>query len=222
MKIRRLTIALACATTVLAGCSGNTKSGGGSEAVLKLEPATPVGAGEGQLNLIAWPGYAEDGSNDPKVDWGIPSRRRPAARSTSRSATPPTRWCSSCAPPVRRPVGLRRRHAAADLRRGRRPVNTALVPNYTIAPFLKDKAWNSVDGQMYGSARLGRQPADVQHRRRHGRAGHLGRGVPGAPEVKGKVTAYDSPSTSPTRRCTCRRRNPNWASRTRTHRPRNS
>src|SRR5512132_2514815 len=31
------------------------------------------------------------------------------------------------------------------------PVNTELVPNYaTIQQFLKDRAWNSVKGQMYG------------------------------------------------------------------------
>ena len=28
-----------------------------------------VGEGEGELNLIAWAGYVEDGSTDPKVDW---------------------------------------------------------------------------------------------------------------------------------------------------------
>ena len=64
MIIRRFSIAFACAATVLAACSSNTTSGGGSEAVPKMAPATAVGDGEGQLNLIAWPGYAEDGSNE--------------------------------------------------------------------------------------------------------------------------------------------------------------
>lgn len=31
--------------------------------------AGPVGAGEGQVNILAWPGYVEDGSTDPAVDW---------------------------------------------------------------------------------------------------------------------------------------------------------
>lgn len=31
--------------------------------------AGPVGAGEGQVNVLAWPGYVEDGSTDPAVDW---------------------------------------------------------------------------------------------------------------------------------------------------------
>ncbi len=44
--------------------------------------AGPVGAGEGTVNVLAWPGYVEDGSTDPAVDWVTTSRRRPAARST--------------------------------------------------------------------------------------------------------------------------------------------
>ena len=30
---------------------------------------TELGEGEGEVNLIAWAGYVEDGSTDPKVDW---------------------------------------------------------------------------------------------------------------------------------------------------------
>src|SRR3954463_16501891 len=30
---------------------------------------TEVGKGEGEVNLICWAGYCEDGSTDPKVDW---------------------------------------------------------------------------------------------------------------------------------------------------------
>ena len=49
--------------------------------------------GEGQLNIVAWAGYAEDGSQRPEGRLGHPVREgRPAARSTSRSPTPPTRW----------------------------------------------------------------------------------------------------------------------------------
>ena len=56
---------------------GQLDSGGGGEAMQK------VGKGEGEVNLIAWAGYVEDGSTDPAVDWVTPtSRRRPGARST--------------------------------------------------------------------------------------------------------------------------------------------
>src|SRR4051812_28746841 len=45
-----------------AGCGG-----GGSSA--KEGMLDKLGDGEGQVNLIAWAGYVEDGSTDPKVDW---------------------------------------------------------------------------------------------------------------------------------------------------------
>ena len=45
------------------------------------------------------------------------------------------------------------------------PVNTDLLENYDgIFDFLKNQAWNSVDGVLRRAARLRRQPADVQHR----------------------------------------------------------
>ena len=47
---------------------------------------------EGEVNLIIWAGYVEDGLDRSERRLGRTSRRRPAARSTSRSATPPTRW----------------------------------------------------------------------------------------------------------------------------------
>ena len=31
-----------------------------------------IGDGEGSLDIIAWAGYAEDGSNDPAYDWVTP------------------------------------------------------------------------------------------------------------------------------------------------------
>jgi len=75
------------------------------------------------------------------------------------------------------------------------PVNTDLVPNYeTVVPFLKDKPWNSVDGQMYGvphgwGANLLMYNTDVVT----DAPDTWGAVFPGAPEFKGKVTAYDSP-----------------------------
>ena len=69
-------------------------SSGSVEFKVPDEPiADTIGAGEGKLNLIAWAGYAEDGSTDPKVDWVTPFEKRhglPGQR--RRPRTPPTRW----------------------------------------------------------------------------------------------------------------------------------
>ena len=124
--------------------------------------------GEGQLNLIAWAGYAEDGSNDKTIDWVTPFEQKTGCQTnvklgnTSDEMVQLMRTGQYDGVSASGDATLRLIYAG-DVA----PVNTSLVPNYaTISSFLKDKSWNSVDGQILrDSARLGRQPADVQHRR---------------------------------------------------------
>ena len=66
--------ALVAATAALAftvGCGSDDSDSSGGEVKAPEGPkaATEVGEGEGQVNLVAWAGYVEDGSTDPKVDW---------------------------------------------------------------------------------------------------------------------------------------------------------
>ena len=63
----RLGLALSACVALLAACSGS-QSGGGEEPP-KIEPLGALGQNEGELNLIAWAGYAENGTNDPAVNW---------------------------------------------------------------------------------------------------------------------------------------------------------
>ena len=84
----RCTLALAALTA--AGCGGDDSGEQRPGAATALQT---LGKGEGQVNLIAWAGYVEDGSTDPKVDWVTRLReadRLPGER--RRSATPRTRW----------------------------------------------------------------------------------------------------------------------------------
>jgi putative spermidine/putrescine transport system substrate-binding protein len=48
---------------LLAGCGTTSAPSGGGEV------AEEVGELEGSVSILAWPGYVEDGSNDPEVDW---------------------------------------------------------------------------------------------------------------------------------------------------------
>ena len=71
MKTRlRLTALLMVVGLVAAACGGSDGDGGGAAAG---DPDTPriteVGEGEGQVNIVAWAGYIEDGSTDPAFDW---------------------------------------------------------------------------------------------------------------------------------------------------------
>lgn len=194
---RRLGVALAACAVLVAACSSSNTSGGGSStAPPKMEPLSALGQGEGQLNLIAWPGYAEDGSNDPKVDWVHPFEQKTGCKvnvkigNTSDEMLQLMRTGQYDGVSASGDATLRLIYAG-DVA----PVNTKLVPNYdTISAFLKDKPWNSVNGQMYGiphgwGANLLMYNTDVVK----GAPDTWGAVFPGAPEYKGKVTAYDSP-----------------------------
>ena len=65
---------IAAVGLLASACGSSSSSSGGSAAPTPSSYAGPVGAGEGTLNVLAWPGYAEDGSTDPTVDWVTPLR----------------------------------------------------------------------------------------------------------------------------------------------------
>jgi putative spermidine/putrescine transport system substrate-binding protein len=77
MRLSRTTTrgAVAVVVTVLlalAGCSG----GGAGDRKSTVRVAQTIGQGEGALTLVTWPGYAENGASDPRVDWVTPFEER--------------------------------------------------------------------------------------------------------------------------------------------------
>src|SRR5215218_8772148 len=50
-----------------------------------LEALQELGDGEGEVNLLAWPGYVEDGSNDPAVDWVSPFEEDTGCKVTTKT-----------------------------------------------------------------------------------------------------------------------------------------
>jgi putative spermidine/putrescine transport system substrate-binding protein len=151
---------------------------------------------EGQVSILAWPGYVEDGSNDPAVDWVTPFTDDTGCKvtvktfGTSDEALNLMKTGDYDVVSASGDASLRL-VAAGDVA----PVNTDLIPNYeNIYPFLKDQSWNSVDGVPYGVP--------------HGYGANLlmynTEVFPTAPtswdvvfdksgDYAGKVTAYDSP-----------------------------
>lgn len=204
----RTAFVLAACATLVAACSDSQQNGGGEGgSPPQMEPLSAVGDGEGQLNLVAWAGYAEDGSNDPAVDWVTPFEQQTGCQvnvkvgNTSDEMVQLMRSGQYDGVSASGDATLRLIYAG-DVA----PVNTDLVPNYaTVSDFLKDKPWNSVDGQMYGvphgwGANLLMYNVNVVRDAPNSWAAVFD----DAAKYRGKVTAYDSPSTSPTRRCTCR------------------
>ena len=161
---------------------------------------------EGEVNILAWPGYAEDGSTDPAVDWVTPFEEETGCQTnvkyfaTSDEAVNLMKTGEYDVVSASGDASLRM-IAAGDVE----PVNTDLIPNYAdIYPFLKDRDWNSVDGSaVRRPARLRRQPADVPHRRGDAGPHQLGarcsRRTRRTPARSRRTTRR---STSPTRRST--------------------
>ncbi|MFI7585750.1 ABC transporter substrate-binding protein [Spongisporangium articulatum] len=187
----------ACALAV-AGCGGSSSSGGGgtSLSVPKLSAPTALGKSEGQLNLIAWAGYAEDGTNDKTVDWVTPFEKQTGCQvnvkigNTSDEMVTLMKSGQYDAVSASGDATLRLIYGG-DVA----PVNTSLVPNYkTVSTFLKDKPWNSVNGQMYGiphgwGANLLMSNSSVVSPAPTSWGAVFDANSP----YKGKITAYDSP-----------------------------
>ena len=195
-------LATAFLCVMAAGCGGDDDEAGDASTTATEATAAPegmlesIGEGEGQVNLIIWAGYAEDGTTDPKVDWVTDFEKETGCQvntkvgGTSDEMVTLMRTGNYDGVSASGDATLRL-IAAGDVA----PVNTDLLENYDgVFEGLKNKPHNSVDGQMYGVP--------------HGRGANLlmwrTDTVKPAPTswsvvwdanspYKGKVTAYDSP-----------------------------
>ena len=175
-----------------AGCGSDDdeESDAGGEAL------TEVGEGEGELNLVGWVGYVEDGSTDPQVDWvtdfeketGCQVNFKPGATSDEMVQLMRTGQYDGVSASG---------DAAGRLVEGGDvdPVNVDLIPNYEdVIDSLKNQPHNTFDGQEFGVP--------------HGRGSNLllynTEAVQPAPkswdvvfdnasDYSGNVTAYDNP-----------------------------
>ena len=190
---------------VRAGCGGATTT-----ARRQPEPTCrSVGKGEGELNLVNWAGYVEDGRLRPEVRLGDAVReadRLPGQRTRSAGTSDEM-------------VQLMRTgqydgvsasgNATARLVDGGDvdPVNVDLVPNYKdVFPDAQGPAVQHVRRRpLRDPARPRGEPADVEHGRRQAGADVVGRHP--RPEARRRSTrARSAPtttrSTSPMRPCT--------------------
>ena len=156
-----------------------------------------MGEPEGELNLVAWAGYVEDGSTDPAVDWVTGFEKETGCQVNVKIGNTSDEMVTLMR------TGEYDGVSASGDATGRLieggdvdPVNVDLVPNYAdIFPALKDQPWNTVDGVNYGIP--------------HGRGSNLLQWNPDevkpdptswdvvfdpaeASKYKGHVTAYDN------------------------------
>lgn len=208
MNSRALLAVATAAALVLSACGGgsddDTAGDAGDGATTEPQGFTPpklnaldkLGTPEGELNIVAWAGYAEDGSTDPAVDWVTPFEKETGCQVNVKTAPTSDDMVNLMKTGQYDVVSASgdaslRLIASGDVE----PVNTDLVPNYAdVFDALKMKPWNSVDGVSYGIP--------------HGRGANLlmynTDAVKPAPDswsvvfddastYAGNVTAYDSP-----------------------------
>ncbi|HEY7522935.1 MAG TPA: ABC transporter substrate-binding protein [Candidatus Limnocylindrales bacterium] len=148
MNSRRVLTLIASTLLVAAACSGPA----GSPA-----PSLPtaVGDGEGELTVLAWPGYAENGSTDETVDWVTPFEEATGCKTTVQVfGTSDEAFSLFSTNPEKFDVISASGDASLRLVRAGyvQPVNLELVKNYAdVFPALKDKPYNTVDGVHYGA-----------------------------------------------------------------------
>ena len=189
-----LLLAAACGSSD--STSSASGSGGAAAAPPSMAAASSVGTGEGQLNIIAWAGYAEDGSNDKTVDWVTPFEKQTGCQvnvkigNTSDEMVTLMKTGQYDGVSASGDATLRLIYSG-DVA----PVNTDLVPNYaSVAPFLKDRAWNSVNGQMYGIPHgWGANVLAWRTDKVSPAPDTWGSVFDANSPYKGKITAYDSP-----------------------------
>jgi putative spermidine/putrescine transport system substrate-binding protein len=138
MKTLKLT-----ATTALALLTGLTPA---------LAQITEIGAPEGQLNIVAWPGYLERGETDPNFDWITKFEAASGCKVNIKTANTSDEMVA-----LMNEGGFDLVTASGDaslrLVAGDRvqPINIDLIPSWsTVDPRLQSAPWHTVDGVHYG------------------------------------------------------------------------
>ncbi|TLP63248.1 MULTISPECIES: putative ABC transporter substrate-binding protein YdcS [Pseudomonas] len=112
-----------------------------------------LGASEGQLDIIAWPGYIERGDSDKAYDWVSGFEKQTGCKVNVKTAATSDEMVSLMS---KGGYDLVTASGDASLRliAGKRvqPINTALIPNWkNLDPRLQGGAWYVVKDQVYGT-----------------------------------------------------------------------
>jgi putative spermidine/putrescine transport system substrate-binding protein len=203
MNSRRLLVLATAAVLVLTACGsddgdGKTDTATGNKGFTapELPALDKLGTPEGEVNIVAWAGYVEDGSTDKAVDWVTPFEADTGCKVNVKVGATSDEMVSLIKSGQYDVVSASgdaslRLIAGGDVE----PVNTSLVPNYAdVFESLKKQPWNSVNGVEYGVP--------------HGRGANLlmyrtdkvspapdswGAVFDASSPHKGHITAYDSP-----------------------------
>lgn len=111
-----------------------------------------LGDGEGQVDIIAWAGYIENGATDPNYDWVTDFEAKTSCKVNVKVAATSDEMVA-----LMNEGGFDLVTASGDaslrlISGGRvQEINTALIPSWsTVDPRLESAPWHTVDGKHYG------------------------------------------------------------------------
>ncbi|MEO7380811.1 MAG: ABC transporter substrate-binding protein [Paracoccaceae bacterium] len=117
-----------------------------------LAQVTALGAGEGEVDIVAWPGYVERGESDKAYDWVTGFEKDTGCMVKVKTANTSDEMVS-----LMNEGGFDLVTASGDaslrLVAGKRvqPINSDLIPSWSkVDPRLKDGPWFTVGGVHYG------------------------------------------------------------------------
>jgi putative spermidine/putrescine transport system substrate-binding protein len=121
--------------------------------VAAQEMKKEVGASEGQVDILAWPGYIERGATDKNFDWVTEFEKSSGCKVNIKTAGTSDEMVA-----LMNEGGFDLVTASGDastrLIRGKRvqPINIDLIPSYnSVDDRLKTAPWHTVDGVHYGT-----------------------------------------------------------------------
>ena len=124
----------------------------GTTQALAAEMLTKIGKAEGQVNIVAWPGYIERGETDPNFDWVTKFEKDSGCKVNIKSANTSDEMVA-----LMNEGGFDLVTASGDaslrLVAGKRvqPINIELVPSWnTVDERLQNAPWHTVNGVHYG------------------------------------------------------------------------
>jgi putative spermidine/putrescine transport system substrate-binding protein len=131
----------------------------GLTVVLAVVTAGPAAASvaaqaknEGKVSILAWPGYAEDGSTDKAYDWVTPFEKKTGCKASVKAFNTSDEAFQLFATGQYDAVSASGDSALRSIVNGdAAPINLKRVKNYAdLAEFMKDQPWNSYKGKTYG------------------------------------------------------------------------
>ncbi len=196
------TVASGLALIVTVAACGSSKPAakpggnpGGDSTTTKASGPTTIGKSEGSLSVLAWPGYAENGSTDKASNWVGPFETASGCKTTVKTFGTSDEAYQMFHSGDYDVVSASGDSSLRSIANGdATAINTKLLTNYNdLWVNLREKRWNSVNGTVYGvphgwGANLLMYNADVVKPAPTSWGAVFADGI----SNHGKVTAYDS------------------------------